>query len=365
MKRSMQLEILFRMIGLKIKTFFNKRSKLSPRYQTRTINSKYLENNTMGCPTKRELRIYLPPGYFKSDEKSYPVIYLLHGYNSGPGSWTFTSRKEIHISGAKMLSLAPRSIRKRVQFKRFSLFYEDFDKLIKKGEIPPFLLVQPDASIGILDAKGRPSLKSSLYVKSDKAGDFPSYILEEIIPFVDTNYRTIPKREARAVVGGSLGGYGVLNLSILDPSKFKVIAASCPTEFDSSMRDMEFVSPIQAALEGQEAAVKGGKNALKGTINHTDMILGSDWTEHMLRTKVEKYPERLKDSAIFLSCEVDDEYGIELTTRKLHDVMEAQGIPHEFVVGNDPRNFISPHTLGSFSQILNALKFCMAHLVKK
>lgn len=361
----MQLEILLRMIGLKIKTFFNTRAPLNPRYQTRTITSRYLEHNTMGCPNRRDLRIFLPPGYFKSSEKRYPVIYLLHGYNSGPGSWTFTSRKEIHVSGAKMLSLAPRAIRKRVQFQRFRLFYEDFDKMIVSGEIPPFLLVQPDASTGIPDGKGRPSLSGSLYVKSDKAGDFPRYILDEIIPFVDENYRTIPRRDARAVVGGSLGGYGALNLSILDPSKFKVVAASCPTEFDASMRDLNFVSPIQAALEGQEAAERGGKNALKGTINHADTILGTDWTEHMLRTKVEQHPERLMGTDIFLSCEVGDEYGIESTTRKLHDVMVAHGIPHEFIVGNDPRNFISPHTLGSFSQVVNALHFCMARLVKE
>ena len=58
------------------------------RYRIDRIHAGSLENNPAGSPVDRDLFIYLPPGYFNSRTKLYPVVYLLHGYRGNPKNLT-------------------------------------------------------------------------------------------------------------------------------------------------------------------------------------------------------------------------------------------------------------------------------------
>ena len=55
----------------------------------------------------------------------------------------------------------------------------------------------------------------SQYVDSPAIGRYQSYLADELVPFVDEKYRTIPRREARAVIGKSSGGYGAMVMGML------------------------------------------------------------------------------------------------------------------------------------------------------
>ena len=111
--------------------------------------------------------IYLPKGY-NSSKKKYPVIYFLHGKGTGRDT--------------------PRPN------KRIFPFY---DKAINSGKIPPFIVVAPNSRAANMwaDAKDKSSLAET-------------YVIKELIPHIDSKYRTIPTRKSRFIEGFSMGGYG-------------------------------------------------------------------------------------------------------------------------------------------------------------
>lgn len=353
-----KIEMIFLLAGLKIRMLFSNLVKLDNRYRIDRIDSKYLEGNALGCPSRRDLRIYLPPGYFDSPSARYPVIYLLHGYNAGHGKWTITSRHELAASGASLLQACPRKFR-AIQPERLVLFYEQLDALIKQGALPPFILVQPDASLRV-PVGGKEQLKGSLYVASPRTGDFPRYILDEIIPHVDTTYRTIPEQRGRVLVGGSMGGYGALHLASMAPGMFCFVGASCPMEFDRGLAGHRKPSPMEVELLGQEQAEHAAKRSMEELVATIDLIVGTRWDEYSVQHLLETRTTAFKQAALYLYCEERDEIGLAASTKKMHETMERLGIPHEFVVGKDPRNALSPHVLGSLSQIDPVLRKCTA-----
>jgi enterochelin esterase-like enzyme len=359
-----KLEMVCRLVAFKIRVSRSKRTRLDARYRVDQIASKHLEGNTLGCPSCRDLRIYLPPGYFESGDARYPVIYLLHGYNAGHDKWTITSRHELGESGASLLYLLPKKYLKEIDSGRLLMFYEQLDTLIEKGELPPFILVQPDGSLR-LPVAGKEQLRGSFYVSSARSGNFPKYIIEDVISHVDRNYRTIAGKPGRALVGGSMGGYGALLLASLAPDAFTFVGSSCPMEFDKGLVDKHVASPLEVRLLGRERAERAGKSAMAGLITTINMVVGEVWDEHTMRNIIADHPDAFKSTSLYLSCEAHDELGLETTTKAMHETMERFGIPHEFIVGSDPRNALSPHTLGSLSQIKPVFQNCAERFKKK
>jgi len=90
------------------------------RYKIDNFLSKALEGNPLNSPVKRDLKIYLPPGYFESDDKRYPSIYYIHGYGGNNRGWTVTGRN----SKDKTIpwELIPKKILKRVDMERITTF---------------------------------------------------------------------------------------------------------------------------------------------------------------------------------------------------------------------------------------------------
>ena len=133
--------------------------------------------------------VYLPPGY-DAATKRYPVMYLLHGQ---PGGWT-----DCYRSG-------------RVE--------EMADKLITAGKMPPVILVAFDGD----GPKGVKDLTNFCNrVDGSRTEDF---IVQELVPYIDATYRTLPNAANRALWGYSSGGYGALNLGIKHPEVWNVICS--------------------------------------------------------------------------------------------------------------------------------------------
>ncbi len=134
---------------------------------------------------KREVRysIYLPPDY-KTSDRRYPVVYLLHGYTDDDTGW-------IQFGEADRIA----------------------DGAIEKGEIPPMILVMPD---GGLDR----------YVNDYRAENpWADMFIKEFIPFIDTTYRTRTDKQYRGISGLSMGGYGALHMAMRNPDLFAACAA--------------------------------------------------------------------------------------------------------------------------------------------
>src|SRR5512132_3163366 len=87
-------------------------------------------------------------------------------------------------------------------------FPETADAVFARGEAPPVIVVYIDAWT---------ALGGSQYVDSPGTGRYHTYLCEEIVPWVDAHYRTIPDRDHRAISGKSSGGYGAMITPMLRP----------------------------------------------------------------------------------------------------------------------------------------------------
>jgi len=170
------------------------------RIERLRVPGRLLVGNRLGDPAERELIVYVPSAY--DGTRRFPVVMVLPGFAS-------TNRSLLN----------------------FEVFQpnlcERFDALISRGLCSPALLVLPDA----INRWG-----GSQYLDSPATGRYQSYLVDEIFPFVDQHFLTIPEREARAVVGKSSGGFGALRVAIDRPDAVCAVgshAGDCA--FDISM----------------------------------------------------------------------------------------------------------------------------------
>jgi enterochelin esterase-like enzyme len=128
--------------------------------------------------TQRRSFAYTPPGYDKEPGKRFPVLYLLHGYNENETGWS-------HQGCAGLI----------------------MDNLIAEGKAAPFIIVMENGGIttrpgaaprsGPPRGNGRPMFDFSAFERA---------LIEDVIPFVDANFRTIADQPHRALAGLSMGG---------------------------------------------------------------------------------------------------------------------------------------------------------------
>jgi S-formylglutathione hydrolase FrmB len=152
-----------------------------------TIDSRALRGNLIGDPSRREMAVLLPPGYYKEPKRRFPVAYLLHGLGE---------RKEGHVWTARM----------------FDAFFDS----MKAGRLAPMILVAVD---------GTTAFGGSFYADSPTIGNFEEYVALEIVATVDSLYRTRNAREGRAIAGFSMGGFGAVKLAMKYPQVFSQVGS--------------------------------------------------------------------------------------------------------------------------------------------
>jgi S-formylglutathione hydrolase FrmB len=154
------------------------------------FESECLKENPLGDPFVRELCVYLPPNYDESNE-NFPTVYCLTG---------FTGRGKMLLNdNAFSPNLAQR-----------------MDSLIAAKSIKPMIIVMPDCFT---------KFGGSQYINSTATGNYEDYLTNEIVNFIDTNFRTINDKNSRAAMGKSSGGYGALICGIRHADKFGLISS--------------------------------------------------------------------------------------------------------------------------------------------
>jgi S-formylglutathione hydrolase FrmB len=153
------------------------------RFDEVELESEVLKGNPLGDPHLRPLWIYLPPGYDDDGDRRYPSIYVIQGLTGQLDMW-----------------------RNRTPFRRN--FPELTDDLFAAGETPPCLVVWADCWT---------SLGGSQFLDSPGTGRYHTYLCDEIVPWVDSSYRTLAAREHRGITGKSSGGYGAMVTPMLRP----------------------------------------------------------------------------------------------------------------------------------------------------
>jgi Putative esterase len=155
------------------------------RVTEHALESRVLAGNPLGDPTARPLWVYVPPGYDDSDQR-YPSVYVIQGYTGQAAMWWNRSPYR-------------------------EPYPEAADRVFASGEAPPAIVVYIDA----WTAYG-----GSQYVDSPGTGRYHTYICEEIVPWVDEHYRTMPGAAHRGIQGKSSGGLGAMITPMLRPDLF-------------------------------------------------------------------------------------------------------------------------------------------------
>ena len=223
--------------------------------------------------------IYLPADYGQSN-RSYPVLYLLHGYSDDETGWTQFGEVQ-HIA----------------------------DQSIQSGEAPQMIIVMPDGGV-------------TFYMNSqDEKEKYEDYFIKEFMPHIESTYRIRQKKEFRALAGLSMGGFGTMLLAVKNPDLF---AAAAPLS-GAFWTDDEVTAMPEDRWNGRMASLFGGKGA-KGKARLTD-----HWYKNSVLKIIETGSvDKLKSIRYYIDCG-DDDFLIK-GNMALHATMLDKGIPHEFRV---------------------------------
>jgi enterochelin esterase family protein len=131
---------------------------------------------------ERRMHVYTPPGYMNGS-KRYPVLYLVHGAGDSDDSWT-------SIGHANQI----------------------LDNLIAAGKAKPMIIVMPFGHTP--DRPAADMLNNT---------DFGDDLFKDVIPYIQTNYRTINSADARAMAGLSMGGSHTIRFGLTHPEMFHAI----------------------------------------------------------------------------------------------------------------------------------------------
>jgi len=154
------------------------------------IDSEALTGNALGDPHRRPVTIYTPPGYADDPGRRYPSIYVIQGMTGQLDMW-----------------------RNRKAFSPNPL--EALDAWFASDDATPAIVAFVDAWT---------SLGGSQFLDSPATGRYHSYLCDEVVPFVDARYRTLPEATHRGIAGKSSGGYGAMVTPMLRPDLFGGLA---------------------------------------------------------------------------------------------------------------------------------------------
>jgi enterochelin esterase-like enzyme len=147
--------------------------------------------------------LYLPPGYEKSSAR-YPVLYLVHGSGDVPESWTNAGHANFIL-----------------------------DNLIAEGKAKPMIVVMPAGHAVPFGApRNGPVNNNEL---------FEQYLVKEVIPVVEKNYRTAPGVRNRALAGLSMGGGHTIYTGFSHPELFGalgIFSPGLPRDFDTKFHSV-------------------------------------------------------------------------------------------------------------------------------
>jgi S-formylglutathione hydrolase FrmB len=253
--------------------------------------------------------VYLPAGY-DAGGRRFPVIYQLHGLGGHEGNW---SKQGKLAEAADRIALAAIVVMPDgdTSFYANSVTPVDHDACLTRGN--PF-------------SGGTPEDPASYCVKQPRYED---YIVRDLVAHVDATYRTIPERRARGIGGLSMGGFGALMLAMRHRDLF-VSAAShsgVDTLLYAGPRPYEKGKVVLVDDVTQWGRSVGPIGTLVRGIFGDDV---ANWRAHDPAVLAGSLSDG--DLAIYLDYGTEDRFALDDGARYLHEVLEARGVTHTFVL---------------------------------
>jgi S-formylglutathione hydrolase FrmB len=224
------------------------------------IDAPALRGNPLGDPATRALVVYAPPGYDPEGSARYPVLYVLHGYSGDAAALVAARPWETNV----------------VQW---------VDRLIADGTMAPVLLALVD---------GFTRLGGSQYVDSVHNGNYATYVVRDVVGYLDAHYRTVAREGGRAVLGKSSGGFGALHLAMVHPGSFGAFAShSGDAGFTAAY--YPFFATAQRALEKHGGNVEAFVRAFESKPKRSD----DDFNTIMMLAQAAAYSPRAAEAFAF------------------------------------------------------------------
>jgi S-formylglutathione hydrolase FrmB len=294
------------------------------------VDAPSLAGNPLGDPSRRAVLVWVPPG----GAAGLPTVTFLHGYGGTVRGWT-------------QASLFAPTVPERL------------DALVTGGEIPPVVGVFPD---------GATALGGTQWTNAPAVGRYQDLVADDVVRAVEAQLGTLARREARAVVGKSSGGYGALCLGRDRPDVFALVAAHAPDCYFEYCY-LPDLPKTAAALLGAadpstwlEATRRKARETKLGGGDFTPLSvlamaahyspnpaapLGLElpfalpsarlredvwarWLEHdPVRFVPRAAPAFRRLAGVFLDCGTRDEFNLRWGTRMVADALREAGVPVE------------------------------------
>lgn len=228
---------------------------------------------------ERKYAVYLPPDYENSD-RSYPVLYLLHGAGDDQTGW---------VQFGEVLHIA--------------------DKAIKEGKATPMIIIMPDANTG---QRGYSNNANGTWRYED-------FFFEELMPFVEKKYRIKGEKRYRAISGLSMGGDGTFTYALHHPELF---SSACPLSAATGPLTLE---ETRSRLKRNDPSI-------------ADSLVEKFYKKQSVVALVNAVPDSLKRSVRwYIDCG-DDDFLYEGNSL-VHIAMRKKEIPHEFRIRDGAHNW--------------------------
>lgn len=277
------------------------------------VHGAALEGNLEGNATERDVFVYLPPGY-ADGSKRYPVVYFLHGYGA---------TAEIYVNNVLQLP-------------------DSADQAIAAGAQETIVVV-PDAS----SAYG-----GSMYSNSAVVGDWERFIAQDLVAYIDANYRTLAVPQSRGLSGHSMGGYGTLRIGMKQPGVFGALYAMSSCCLWNQAPNADTVAAQEARMANGE--VKGARGFANAPLaqaaawapnpqnppyffdfpyqnGELQPLVAAKWAANSPLVFVDQHaPALLGYQGIML--DVGDKDSLEATNTQLAAALTRLGVPHGYEV---------------------------------
>lgn len=315
---------------------------LRGRVQTVSFDSQCLKGNPLGDPHWRDFAVYLPAGYDQGEDR-YPVLFDIVG---------FTGSGLSHVAWKNFTENVP----------------ERLDRLIHEGEMGPVIVVFPDCFT---------ALGGNQYINSTGVGDYADYLVKELVPFIDSQFRTLASRDHRGLFGKSSGGYGSLvhGMKYADtwgavachsgdayfdycyftewPRVLNVLAKHnrCPATFLENFHQLQKPSNDDVhvlMMLAMAATYDPAPETELGFHLPIDLFTGelnqerwAQWKRHDPVVMVDDSLDALRSlKLLYIDCGSRDQYHLQFGARILKKKLEAAGISHHYEEFDDDHSAI-------------------------
>jgi enterochelin esterase-like enzyme len=227
----------------------------------------------------RKFAIYLPPDY-ETSQRSYPVLYLLHGAGDDQTGW---------VQFGEVLRIT--------------------DQAIKDGTATPMIIVMPDANTG----------QRGYYNDISGKWKYEDFFFDELMPHVEKTYRIKGEKRFRAIAGLSMGGGGSFMYALHRPDLF---SSACPLS--------AYIGPL--SVDDFKAGLK------RGNETYEESAVQPYFEKHNALSLINSMDAKdIKSVRWFIDCG-DDDFLYEGNSL-VHIALKKKEVPHEYRVREGAHNW--------------------------